>query len=184
MPSAYHHPIQKLCSTSNASGASILLVAVGPYILSLDLKDGGVLSKWPSDPSTCDQAQTFQICEIEHSPGRFVNDGPEKKRRKVSPSLDNDELQARKDPGWSPPKSESVSERLNGPGRKQNEYCRSALPNVSHVICTIDGCHVIAVTVEDKCLRVFELDSSGHLELLSERQLTTLPLLFPVLTFV
>jgi tRNA (guanine-N(7)-)-methyltransferase subunit TRM82 len=169
MPPSYYHPIQKLCSIGNGKYANILLVAVGPYILSLDLKVGDVLSQWPVHPPQSDQAQAFEVPGCGELSERYVKDGPKSKRRKVTPSRENDEVQQAKDPRDSSTSPEFVSERFNERSRGPKEVSRSTLPNVSHIICTVDGYHVLAVTAEDKCIRVFKLELSGHLKLLSER---------------
>ncbi|KAF2498631.1 tRNA methyltransferas-like protein [Lophium mytilinum] len=48
-------------------------------------------------------------------------------------------------------------------------------PNVSKLVVTSDYQHLVAVTAEDKCLRVFRLDLTGRLEPLSERPMPKRP---------
>ena len=164
-----YHPFQKLCYISQASDINILLAANGPYILSLDLKNGGVSSKWPDDTAHSPPAQHFEASRAGAGAGALggtdKEDDPPNKRRKVSASQQEEQNSCE-----SSSSIEFVSERAKGQRRKKKIVSKSALPNVSHLISTADGLHVIAVTAEDKCIRVFELNSLGNLRPLSERQ--------------
>lgn len=157
---SHHHPFQKLCYIRQYGDIGLLLAATGPNILSLDLQNGGVLSRWPNDLS-----QSAERNGDLNS--RFMDDDPPTKRRKLSPSQQQEE--ERQDSRESSISIEFVSERAKGQRRKRKKIVNSALPNVSQVICTVDGRHIIAVTAEDKCIRVLELDVLGRLNLLSER---------------
>ena len=156
------HPFQKLCCTNRTGDSSFLLAATGPYILSLDLKNGGVLSKWPANTPGLEESSNGNVR------GRDVDDDSPNKRRKISPSEGVDEQYSRE----SSVSIEIVSERAKGQRRKKKKIVQSTLPNVSQIISTTDGRLVIAVTAEDKCIRVFELDSRGRLKPLSERKET------------
>ncbi len=41
--------------------------------------------------------------------------------------------------------------------------------NFSNLTLSHDGCYLVAITGEDKCIRVFEIDSQGQLRQLSKR---------------
>jgi tRNA (guanine-N(7)-)-methyltransferase subunit TRM82 len=159
------HPFQKLCYISRSDGRDLLLAATGPYILSLDLRNGGVVSKWPDENPQAVPQQTNKGSRNGKPVGRSTDDDPPTKRRKLSPA-EEEEQNSRE----SSVSIEFVSERVKGQRRQKKKLLRSALPNVTHVMSTTSGGHVIAVTAEDKCIRVFDLDSGGGLKLLSERQ--------------
>lgn len=155
-----YHPFQKLCYIDPSGGGSVLLAATGPRILSLDLTNGGVLSKWPDDTPTLEEQSNGDL------QGRPSSDDSPRKRRKVT-SPERPEEQESPESSVS---VEFVSERAKGQRRKKRKIVQSTSPSVSQIISTADGRHVIAVTAEDKCVRVFELDSLGRLKPLSERQ--------------
>lgn len=157
------HPFQKLCCISQSGDIHLLLVATGPHILSLDLKNGGILAKWPNDDAQSAERQS--LGELENG---IMDDDPPAKRSKPNPSKRQQDEQE-EDSGDSSISVEFVSERAKGQRRKKKKTVKSVLPNVSHIIATLDGLRVVATTAEDKCIRVFELDSSGQLTLLSER---------------
>jgi tRNA (guanine-N(7)-)-methyltransferase subunit TRM82 len=162
MAMSYYHPIQKLCYIDQSHGGEFLLAATGPYILSLDLKHGGVLSKWPDD------AQALENPSNGGTHGRPIDDESPRKRRKVSPSQRSEEQESRE----SSVSIEFVSERARGQRRRKKKIVQSILPNVSQIISTTDGRHAIAVTADDKCIRVFDIGPLGRLRPLSERKET------------
>jgi tRNA (guanine-N(7)-)-methyltransferase subunit TRM82 len=162
---SYYHPFQKLCYISQSGGDGLLLAAAGPQILSLDLTNGGILSRWPDDAPRSDEKPSYERSTNGEMLGRSVDDDPPTKRRKTSPSQEEDQ-----DSRESSISVEFVSERAKGQRRKKKKVVKSPPPNVSHILSTGDGRHVVAVTAEDKCVRVFELVAAGFLKLLSERQ--------------
>jgi tRNA (guanine-N(7)-)-methyltransferase subunit TRM82 len=156
------HPFQKLCYIDK-SDRGLLLAAGESYIYSFRLATGEILSTWPldfdNDPSDVENGVATQR---DHA-----REPPSKKRR----------LSAEEDAAQSSDSSlsvEIVAERAKGQRRKKTPV-DSKLPNVSHLIATKDAKHVVAVSIEDKCIRVFELGSvpgpgsRGNLKLLSER---------------
>lgn len=162
MSISHYHPFQKLCCINLSGDIHLLLAATGPHILSLDLKNGGILSKWPNDG-----LQSAKKQSLGESRNGLMDDDPPAKRRKPNTS-DRQQDGQEDDSRGSSISVEFVSERAKGQRRKK-KIMKSVLPNVSHIIATRDGCHVVATTAEDKCIRVFELNSSGQLKLLSER---------------
>lgn len=154
---SHYHPFQKLCYICQAGGISLLLAAVGPHVLALDLKNGGMVSKWPED--VISSAENGDLAR------NSMNDDPPIKRRKLSPSHEGEH----QDSSGSSVSVEFVSERTKGQRRKKKKILKSPSPNISHIISTANGRHVIAVTAEDKRIRVFELTTTGGLKLLSER---------------
>jgi len=143
---SFRHPFQRLCyfrPTRKESG--VLIAATGPYICSFDLVEGRLLSRWPRDQEHDDSS------ESEDDSGR-----PRKKQRVSEAHHSSDDS------------IEIVSERVKGQRRK-TKMVSSKLPNVSHLFATRDGNHVIAVTTDDKCARVFKVGKNGRLRVLSER---------------
>lgn len=56
------------------------------------------------------------------------------------------------------------------PGKKRKlEHPLEKQPNVIKLVVTSDNEHLVAVTAEDKCVRVFQITPSGELEELSQR---------------
>jgi tRNA (guanine-N(7)-)-methyltransferase subunit TRM82 len=165
MSNIQYHPIQKLCYINRSNDIGCLLAAIGPSILSIDLKSGGVISKWPDESTQLPTGQNDKASQNGLLHARVEGEDQPNKRRKLSPSHDE---------GQSSPESsvsiEFVSERSKGQRRKKKKVVETPSPNVSHLTSTTDGRHVIAATAEDKCIRVFELDSEGRLKPLSERQ--------------
>jgi tRNA (guanine-N(7)-)-methyltransferase subunit TRM82 len=160
----HYHPIQKLCYSKQSPTSGFLIAATGPYVLCIHLHNCGVTSRWPEDVERPTDKNSYQASSNGDLVHETMDDHPSK-RRKLSPSPG--------DKGEDSPESsasiEFVSERAKGQRRKK-KIVTSALPKVSHIVATLDGRHVIAVTAQDKCIRVFSLNSSGCLKLASERQ--------------
>lgn len=149
------HPFQKLCYVPSSS--KLLLAAAGSHIFSFTLRSGKLLAQWPSNAQEDDKSD-----EVENEGSQKVEE-PVSKRRKVEP------IMADENSSDSSVSVEIVAERAKGQRRKQKPV-NSTVPKVSHIVATKDQRHVIAVTTEDKCIRVFELGKKGKLKLLSERQ--------------
>jgi tRNA (guanine-N(7)-)-methyltransferase subunit TRM82 len=162
---SHYHPFQKLCYSKQSGRIGFLLAATGPHVLCVDLENGGVPSKWPDNVDRPTDGKSYEGSRNGDLPSESMEDDPSSKRRKLSPSQEDKEEES---PGSSV-SIEFVSERAKGQRRKK-KIVDSALPNVSHVVATLDGRHVIVVTAEDKCIRVFSINSSGRLKLSSERQ--------------
>lgn len=63
-------------------------------------------------------------------------------------------------------------EETEGPPSKKRRVSNvnyADLPNIIHMVVTASQNHVVIVTAEDKCLRVFEISPEGKLEQLSHR---------------
>ena len=133
MSSLAPHPIHKLCYPGQTSCPNLLLAATGPYILSLSLETGELLSKWSSSSGTHENPSRGAVPR--ESDGEGEESAPKKRKldsKKAEPAF--------------------------------------VLPKVSHLLSTRTGQYVVAVTADDKNVRVFELEASGVLKLLSARQ--------------
>lgn len=150
-----HFPAHKICLINN-EGKQILLAATGPCIKSLSFPDGQQLSTWPQD---------------DHEESSNEDDGqePPGKRQKLDHSEHAD--LKRQESEASEASIEIVAE---GQKRQKGERRRPkipdlTLPNVSHLIATSDGKHAIAITAEDKAVRVYNISQRGRLRQKSSR---------------
>ena len=139
------------CSRS-ASQSDVLLAASGHLIFSFKVQDGSLLSTWPSPPK--------------HSLGESASFGDagdldyerRAKRQRVTLS---------RDASGSDSVDIVVESRIDiDSAANKNEGSTS---NVAKLVCTSDSKYVIAVTAEDKSIRVFELLDGGDLAQISKR---------------
>lgn len=68
--------------------------------------------------------------------------------------------------------AEAGAEKAEGPPSKKRRMSSTEqedLPNIIHMVVTASQNHLVIVTAEDKCLRVFEISPEGKLEQLSQR---------------
>ena len=141
-----------------------MIAASGPYIHAFNAVDGKYLSSWPSIQETKasnqveldrklsgnESAAPSSSCDITERP---------QKRRKLS--------SAREDSGSS---AEIVIE--NGDVNLDSLRAKQSSDPVSPVIllvCDSTGGYIVAVTGDDKAIRVFELTADGLLSQKSER---------------
>lgn len=149
------YPFQRLCCILPIDNQRpFLLAASGPLIISLDLKDGSVLSRWPKqDGTTHDDSSAEATRSGERS----------NKRRKL-----DTEDPAGLSRQTSEESIEIISERKKGERRKPKvENIKQ--PNISHLLATSDGTTAIALMAEDKSVNVFQVQSTGNLSLQSKR---------------
>lgn len=150
-----HFPAHKICLTKN-EGKQILLAATGPCIRTLSFPDGRQLSTWPQD-------------DVEESSDEEDEQEPPGKRQKLNHS-EHASLR-RQDSEASEASIEIVAE---GQKRQKGERRRPkipdlTLPNVSHLITTSDGRYAVAITAEDKAVRVYSISKRGRLRQKSSR---------------
>ena len=156
------HPAQKLCCLDKID--DLYFAAAGPYIYSISRGAYDIVSKWPAEGD--DGLFKTQNGLAAHNDR---TDEPPSKKRKVS------DQEAAADTSDSSVSVEIVAQRAKGQRRKAKSI-ESKLPNVSHLVAAKDQKHVIAVSAEDKCIRVFELANTienghhrGMLKLLTQR---------------
>lgn len=158
-------PYQRLC----LSGGTTLIAARGSQIDIFDLMfaGGAYLSTWkyPSKIKSDSAEKSEKGASIE-TPGTVENgeeSGPSTKRRKLS-NEDSAETEGIKG---------QETKGKNGKGKRKSSKSPqgSEVPNVVLLACTGASYnqHVVAVTGEDKTIRVFKLGKDGVLEQLSER---------------
>ncbi|KAI9794489.1 MAG: tRNA (guanine-N(7)-)-methyltransferase non-catalytic subunit trm82 [Candelina submexicana] len=154
------HPFQCLliCPSQDCSGSGCLLAAAGSYIHTFSLDNQVLLSTWPQkedQPNDISDGLNENQGEGSTKPSPAFNPDQELvgKKRKLSHPID-------------PPEDYTVKEKSSKGFRKPTTPGK---PDVIKLISTNSGRHVVAVSGQDKCIRVFELQSSGVLRLLSER---------------
>lgn len=159
----FRHPFQKLCCVKQENNdRPILLAASGPIICSISIDDGKILSRWPSDSAT-------ESLDLDKAQNLDTGDGERPAKRQKTESTVQSSLSRQTSEG-SDDSLEIVAERKKGE-RRRTKVVDPKLPNISHLLATRNGKYIIAVTTDDKAVRVFELPSSGKLQLVSERSL-------------
>lgn len=147
-------PAHKLCYPGE--GTNVLLAAVGTTIQSLSLINGQCLSVWPRD-------------EGEDSSGEDeIGDRPVKRLK-----LENEQN------GTLPCQNSEASDgsieiKTEGKLRQKGERRKPkipdlTLPHVSHLVTTSNGQYAVAITAEDKAVRVLKISQRGRLTQLSSR---------------
>ncbi|KAK5062988.1 hypothetical protein LTR84_005064 [Exophiala bonariae] len=150
-------PFQKLCWVHPVDDQPPFLVtASGPLLISLDSKDGSVLSQWPKQDETTQHKYSQESTE---------NGERSTKRQK----LDTDDHVALSRQ-TSQDSIEIISERKKGERRKPKVETTKQ-PNFSHLVATSDGTTVVGVMTEDKSINVFQVLSAGELSLQSKRSM-------------
>lgn len=150
----FQHPIKciRRFGCVNAGQREFLAASAGPKIYLFDATTGSKLSSWPSKPAPADPGAAAS--SLNEAAGAGGSEPPEK-RRKLSSS----------------PSAEASGK--SGDGKTASTgIAKSAAPqwtSISILVVTKTGNHVIAVTTEDKCVRVFEVAKDGALLQLSER---------------
>lgn len=149
------YPAHKLCYLERRD-QKLLLAAVGETIQTLALHDGSRIGVWPYDDEedSDDDRDTRPVKKTKLENGSSA-------------------VFARQDSELSEASIEIVSEgRTRQKGeRRRPKLPNLALPSVSHLITTSNGDYAIAITIEDKAVRVFEVSSQGRLKQLTCRSL-------------
>ena len=158
------HPYQCLlyCSRPGQAEAGILVASSGPYIHTFNVHNGTYLSTWPSGQELGKSSKDDAMAEL----GSGVSGGTQ--------THQENSQRPRKRQKLSPPRDDSGSSAEivvnSGDAEDQNARLKQAIgPPVIKLAGTSDGHHVVAVTGEDKCIKVFELPEDGCLIQLSER---------------
>ncbi|KAG5206088.1 tRNA (guanine-N(7)-)-methyltransferase non-catalytic subunit TRM82 [Trichophyton interdigitale] len=148
---ALRQPIQRIAQLRRAQ-RDIFVAAAGPNLYTFDAQDGAQLDVWPAPAA--DQhslaGENQPLTKDESTPDRAGTPPPEKKR-KLSPT------------------SNAVKDESN------TQKASTTWTTIPLLLCTPSGEHVIAVTAEDKCLRVFAIGIDGTLKQQSERGMPKRP---------
>jgi tRNA (guanine-N(7)-)-methyltransferase subunit TRM82 len=150
------------CPRPDQPDAATILAASGPCIHTFSVLNGNHLSSWPpyqdSEQNVQDSITRVNTDTEQSATGvGEATAGPPQKRRKLS--------SAREDSGSSAEIVVGNDSKDDG-GSDTKRYL--SLP-IANLACTATGHHIVAVTGEDKCIRVFELTAHGILRQLSER---------------
>ena len=143
-----------VCRLDAPGTSNVLLAASRSRIFVFSLSSGNLITTWQSSqkPAAASSKVEKTLPEY-HGPER-----PAKRLKKCTPNEGSDT---------------SSTEIVTGDA--QTKPIKSSKPqtgnaNVIKLIGTSDGRHVVAVTDEDKCVRVLHLDLHGRLQQLSDRQ--------------
>lgn len=159
------HPYQCLyySQKANSTEPGILVAASRSCVDTFSAQTGRYLSTWPSFEST-EQTRSIEQTK-KNEPELPLLKRPSQddlkwpsKRQKVFPLKEES--------------SSSSAEIVVAEDSKKGEvssWQQSSSPPVIKLAGTASGKHVIAVTGEDKCIRVFDLEADGTLTQLSER---------------
>ena len=149
-------PFQRLlyCTRVTQNLPSLLLAASGPTVRAFNAVDGTYISKWThlKAPETLSRSH-------DRSPGlEDYQEAPPGKRRKLS-----------EEPEVSDASSTEIVVENGSNRRRKPKRQAFTIPSVTHLCGTADGKYVVAVTGEDKCVRVLEMLENGSLKQISER---------------
>lgn len=139
---SFQHPFQcvKYTKQQPSGSAGLLVASAGRRLYSYSAVDGQCLDAWPKT--------------VESSSEFASNDqAPAEKRRKISPAPD-----AQKEESKEKPSTKKAS------GNQLPEWT-----NIPILLTSSNGKHVVALTADDKCIRVFSLSEDGKLDEISSR---------------
>ena len=128
------------CPKSGSQQPDILLAASGSSIFSFDVQSGSLLSTWPSPPK--------RSLEIGDPGNRYAERQSERQEISIS-----------REASHSGSADIVVGNDLDIDSNANRNGGSSG--NVAKLICTSDSKHVVAVTAEDKSIRVFEQAVDG-----------------------
>ncbi|KAK2734603.1 tRNA (guanine-N(7)-)-methyltransferase non-catalytic subunit trm82 [Onygenales sp. PD_40] len=155
----FQHPFQCIQSLDRSTPVTqnLLVTAAGPKLYVWDSATGSQLAVWPEQIES-----EVNVTQVENSGSRERDDAgssePPGKKRKLSPA---------------PSKEGQGGEEIQQSGTEANESkpqgAKLAWSTIPIVTASRDGEHIVAVTAEDKCIRVFKVGARGELSQLSER---------------
>lgn len=141
------HPFQKLCSVPSSNA---LVAAAGSKVYAIDLPSGRIA--W----------RLHEVLLQTTADGQQANgQEPSAKRRKLDDQNAATEQGAASSRRSSEDSVNFKTERLKGERKKPKVEIESPPPNVSHILATRDGAHLIVVTAEDKAISVYEIGTFG-----------------------
>ncbi|KAJ5363834.1 tRNA (guanine-N(7)-)-methyltransferase non-catalytic subunit trm82 [Penicillium cataractarum] len=144
---SFQHPFQslKLVKRHSQGLPNVLVASAGSYIYSYGAESGQRLAVWPQQVETSRGSTSAPTSTSDDQAP------PEKRIRLSSPENDSEQKPAATTDG------------------------STAWTNIPIVLVTSDGKHVVALTAEDKCIRVFSLTEDGHFKELSSRNMAKKP---------
>lgn len=155
MTANFRHPFQciRYIERSLKGFKPLLVASAGSRIYTYSAETGQRLSVWPRDPEQKNE-KSSKTTGADSIP---EDQGPPEKKRKITQS--GDDLEESKDDAQSS-------------GDHQNSVNWSNIPLLA---LTSNGDYLVAITAEDKCIRVLEIGEDGILQHLSERSMPKRP---------
>ena len=149
------------------AGGNVLVAAQGQCIHTFSLDDGSHLTTWKHP----DCENPYEASWPGKQGDRNGDEAPGAKRRKLNGGVE--QLVVPEDTQPSRTGEDSIRENDTSKTQKQKKLeskpKHQELLLVTDIAATADFRHVVAVTGQDKTIRVFEHDGAGKLRLLSER---------------
>lgn len=139
----FQHPIQVVQQLSGVR-RKFLAAAAGPRLYTFDTETGAQSSVWPSTAVVSPHTTSEQSPSSAIGRKTEIDVAPPEKKRRLSPENVKDTIGETQPP----------------------QYPWSTIPIL---VASSTGEHVVAVTAEDKCIRVLEISIDGSLSQLSER---------------
>lgn len=148
------HPFQCIRCLRNVGPQkrSFVVAAAGHALFVFDALTGTKTSTWPG-PESKTQIESASDEPLE----------PPGKRRKITPPADAEKKEESSDAKSTAQPDNSKNQKPEKQKQKEQE------PNVVMFVVSTEGGYVVAATAEDKSVRVFQVDPTGHLSQLSER---------------
>lgn len=151
------HPFQHIiyCGEPYGGELSLLIAASGCWIYSFNASDGSFINRWSHITNLNGIEKSFNNQLIDFEEGRSDRSG---KRRKLNETQDASE-------------STSIEIVLDNPDQHSKKQMAEASPApvIIKLAVTPNWKHLVAVTGEDKCIRVLKVLADGGLEQLSKR---------------
>lgn len=139
---SFQHPFQcvKFTKQQSSDSAVFLVASAGRRLYSYAAANGQRLDAWP---------------KAVESSSEFASNGqvPAEKRRKLSPA----------------PEAQKEELKEKSSAKKAPDNRLPEWTNIPILLTSSDGKHVVALTADDKCIRVFSLSEHGKLDEISSR---------------
>ena len=159
------NPLQRLlfCVRHGPKPLPTLLIASGSSIYVFNTSDGNLLSSWSKLKGTSSASRPESRSNKEHHDSSGQE--PAGKRRRLSSPKDETSEQG----------SPEIVTNDGSNNRQRPKNQRIEVSAVTNLCSTGDGKHIVAITGDDKCVRVLSLSEMGMLEQLSQRMMPKRP---------
>lgn len=138
----FQHPFQcvQYVKQQSSGSAEFLVASAGKGLYSYAAINGQCLDKWPENVDP-----TSELVSNEQEPAE--------KRIKLTPS----------------PEGQNEESKEKKSSKKASNKQLPEWTNIPILLTSLDGKHIVALTAEDKCIRVFSLSEDGKLKEVSSR---------------
>lgn len=145
---SFQHPFQYVLYVKQQSSGSaeFLVASAGKRLYSYAAINGQCLDKWPENVNP-----TSELVSNEQEPAE--------KRIKLTPS----------------PEGQIEESKEKKSSKKASNNQLPEWTNIPILLPSLDGKHIVALTAEDKCIRVFSLSEEGKLKEISSRAMPKRP---------